>query len=90
MATTNEIESLKKNWRFDPCWDIEDTEGFEEHKEELKAYRLDYEKKWQEVEDMRINEKAKKLECSPALVKYLETLERKIQGFDEELERMQS
>lgn len=78
MATTNEIEALKKNWRYDPCWDIEDTKGFEEHKEELLAYRLETEKKWRTVEDERINARAKLLECSPALVRYLENLERKI------------
>lgn len=78
MATTNEIESLKKSWRYDPCWDIENTEGFEEHKEELLAYRLGIEKEWQEREDKRINERADKLKCSVELVRYLENLERRI------------
>lgn len=78
MATTNEIESLKKNWRYDPCWDIEDTEGFAEHKEELRAYRLEVERQWQEVEDKRINERAEILKCSVELVRYLENLERRI------------
>jgi hypothetical protein len=40
-----EIADLKAQWRADPCWDIEETEGFEAHKEELVAYRL-----WVEVE----------------------------------------
>jgi hypothetical protein len=43
MKTEKEIEDLKANWIKDPCWDIEDTEGFEEHKEELLAYRLQIE-----------------------------------------------
>lgn len=34
-----EIEALKKEWEIDPCWDIEDTEGFEEHREELLGFR---------------------------------------------------
>lgn len=37
--TNEEIQSLKDGWRKDPCWDIEDTEGFEEHYDELLAYR---------------------------------------------------
>ena len=37
--TREEIESLKASWSEDPCWDIEDTEGFEEHRAELLAYR---------------------------------------------------
>lgn len=35
-----EIEALKENWLSDPCWDIEDTEGFEAHYGELYAFRL--------------------------------------------------
>jgi hypothetical protein len=43
--THDEIEALKKNWLNDPCWDIEDTEGFEEHHDELYIYRLEMELK---------------------------------------------
>jgi hypothetical protein len=39
MKTAVEIADLKKQWLHDPCWDIETTEGFEEHIEELKVYR---------------------------------------------------
>jgi len=30
--TPEQIQKLKDNWSQDPCWDIEDTEGFEAHK----------------------------------------------------------
>jgi len=43
--TPEEIDQLKSNWAHDPCWDIEDTEGFEAHYEELKAWRIDHEEK---------------------------------------------
>ena len=33
-----EIEALQRNWYKDPCWDIEDSEGFEAHREELKQF----------------------------------------------------
>lgn len=42
----DEINSLKEDWKNDPCWDIEDTVGFEGYIEELKAYRLECQKKW--------------------------------------------
>lgn len=45
MKTSQEIEGLKINWSNDPIWDIEDTEGFEEHKQELYIYRLEVENK---------------------------------------------
>ena len=43
IKTREEIEALKASWRHDPCWDIEDSEGFEDHKEELLAYRREVE-----------------------------------------------
>jgi len=48
MADTmkDEIQALKNEWENDPCWDIETTEGFEDYREELLAYRLKCEAKW--------------------------------------------
>ncbi len=43
--TREEIEALKKDWLKDPCWDIEATEGFEAHHDELYIYRLEQEVK---------------------------------------------
>ena len=43
--TTEELDALKSNWAHDPCWDIEDTPGFEDHKEELIAWRKDQKRK---------------------------------------------
>jgi hypothetical protein len=42
--TRQEIAELKENWLKDPCWDIEDTEGFEAHKPLLLKFRHDVEK----------------------------------------------
>ncbi len=41
--TDAEVAALKANWKADPCWDIEDTEGFEAHYDELLAFRKAYE-----------------------------------------------
>lgn len=43
MRSEDAIDKLKENWKKDPCWDIEDTEGFENHREELLAWRIEYE-----------------------------------------------
>jgi hypothetical protein len=45
--TPNEITELKSSWCTDPSWDIETTEGFAAHREELKIYRLEMEAKWE-------------------------------------------
>lgn len=37
------LEELKAQWSCDPCWDIEKTEGFEAHRQELYVFRLETE-----------------------------------------------
>ena len=49
MKTQLEIDALKRGWERDPSWDIETTEGFEEHREELLAYRKEKEAEWAEA-----------------------------------------
>jgi hypothetical protein len=47
QKTTEEIERLKASWGKDPAWDIEDTEGFEEHHDELLAFRKKKDEEWE-------------------------------------------
>ncbi|MFC3692191.1 hypothetical protein [Chenggangzhangella methanolivorans] len=49
MKTREEVEDLKVQWRGDPAWDIGDTEGFEAHRDELKAFRLELQREWDEA-----------------------------------------
>jgi hypothetical protein len=62
MKTQDEIEQLKKSWKKDPNWDIEDTVGFEEHREELLAYRKELEIEYQRNEEERIARRARVVE----------------------------
>ena len=62
MPTQDEIEKLKKNWLADPCWDIEDEDGFGEHREELLKFRLETESAWQLEEEERIARRARVVE----------------------------
>lgn len=61
MKTLQEIEDLKTNWNYDPCWDIECTEGFEEHKDELLAYRLKREAYWESKRESRVAEEMQQM-----------------------------
>jgi len=47
MKTREELEQLKREWGKDPCWDIYNTEGFEEYKDELKAYQKSIDDKYE-------------------------------------------
>lgn len=46
MKTKAEIDELKRNWSNDPIWDIEETEGFDDHWEELHAFSVEMMGKW--------------------------------------------
>jgi len=81
QKTPEQIQILKDDWRNDPCWDIEETKGFESHKDELLEYRLRLEKEWSEKGNFRLKKKATKLGIPDRLdlVKHIEDLERRIQ-----------
>lgn len=78
MATENELNELKRNWKSDPCWDIWDTEGFEENEEELRLFQGLIEKEWLEKENNRIKERCLELNCSIPLLLVIENLESRI------------
>ena len=82
--TREEIEALKRSWHIDPCWDIEDTEGFEAHKEELWSYHNECRQKWAEDIFNRQLDRAKDLGLPGhiRLVAYLEKLERRIEELE--------
>lgn len=52
--TSEEIQALKDAWVKDPCWDIEDSEGFEAHYEELWDFQYEQVKKWNKEHDAKI------------------------------------
>lgn len=59
--TQEEIQALKDSWVKDPCWDIEDTEGFESHKEELLAFHKEQREKWDEQRKVEKKERHEKV-----------------------------
>lgn len=75
MATKTEIEDLKAFWKSDPYWDIEETEGFQEHRQELLEYRQQAEQEWDDERQELIRNKARRLNCSLELAEYLFELE---------------
>lgn len=41
--TREDVEKLKRQWKRDPSWDIETTEGYKEYHDELFQFRKEYE-----------------------------------------------
>lgn len=84
MKTAQEIQNLKDNWTSDPCWDIEDTTGFEAHRNELRDWRINLEEQQAIKEHNRLTVKAKELMCSLELARYIEQLERRLSRLEDE------
>jgi hypothetical protein len=80
-----EVETLKAQWNEDPCWDIEETEGFEAVRDELRVWRRYREYEQARTRARRRLERALELRCSPALVGYVETLESRMADLETRL-----
>jgi hypothetical protein len=98
MKSRTEVEALKHNWLRDAIWDIEETEGFEEYKEELKAFRIKTEQEWKSKEYNRLHNRAVSLGIDNLgdgeskqleLMKYLENLERAINNLAERISKLE-
>lgn len=80
-----EINNLKGNWTDDPCWDIEETEGFEPFKDELLEYSKKMKVIWKnkrEKKEKELDQKANELD--------LEGLYRLILRQRKEIENLQN
>lgn len=84
MKTREEIETLKAQWKSDPAWDIEQTEGFAEYEEELFLYRKSCESEWSRQRAERLFKKSDELGVpgNLSLAAYVEQLENRINELD--------
>lgn len=87
MKTREDVEHLKRDWCGDPCWDIEDTEGFEEYTAELVAFRENQETTWKKEREERLQVKAAQIGVpgNTMLAAYVLSLERQIEDLKEKL-----
>ncbi|MGE5619567.1 MAG: hypothetical protein ACM3US_09955 [Sphingomonadaceae bacterium] len=88
IRSREEIEYLKGQWESDPTWDLEETEGFEAHREELAAFAAAKKAEWEAQEKARRERRMEELGISNnvALFGYLEGLERRIERLGNQLE----
>lgn len=88
MKSREEVQELKAQWRRDPCWDIFDTEGFEEYREELKSYQEECEFVWDQmrVRDLEIKAGKMGIPNNLVLAAYIEKLEFRISQLSEKIQ----
>lgn len=74
-----DVDRLKAEWLADPCWDIEDTEGFEAFRDELLAFRL-------QTENTALKDRLLKLEgdtSAVAMLGRIRSLEERVQRLED-------
>lgn len=76
MKTREEVEKLKEIWLKDGCWEIEETPGFEEYYEELKAFSQETQEKFKQAEIAMFEKRAKELNLTvPEFTEYDKAME---------------
>lgn len=90
MPNTSEIERLKEEWSRDPTWDIEDTPGYEEHREELAAWSEAKHEEWERKRIEKFLADANRIGCAenPQLAEYVFDLERRLTEAVDTIERL--
>lgn len=88
--TDDEVLALKDNWKQDPCWDIENTDGFEAHHDELLQWRQDYEAKcaqrWEEAQEARRAKQREVWGSAPdAALDYIHRIETRLLALEEKV-----
>ncbi|EIY4766849.1 hypothetical protein MM188_003231 [Vibrio cholerae] len=94
--TREQVEALKLDWANDPCWDIEDTEGFEAYYDELKEYHKKCEDEWEKAYEKREaleldNLKRELEELGPlGMLSMIKTLQARLEKAEEEISCLQN
>ena len=88
VRSMDELEALKGSWTDDPCWDIEDTPGYELWHDELLAYRESVEAEAEREETWRIGYKTAALGINATLLRYIERLESRIDELEQKIEAL--
>lgn len=89
QRTPDEIESLKANWQADPCWDIEDTDGFEAHRFELLAFSNAHKQACNDTELDRQLARANDMKIDIHVLKVIERLEARIKELETVIEGLE-
>lgn len=88
MKSREQVEELKENWKKDPCYDIYDSEGFEEYKNELIEFQKQHELEEEKIYQKKLRDKADSLGISGnlQLAQYIFNLEIQLAGFRNQIE----
>ncbi|WP_034340844.1 hypothetical protein [Deinococcus misasensis] len=86
--TPEEIEALKRSWAADPCWDIEATEGFEAHREELQRFSEETQAEWKAERERLVLMRAQKNGVSVEAQEAIDSLGHRAEASQEQATRI--
>lgn len=80
IRTREEIDKLKADWENDPCWDLEETEGFQAHRAELFEFSTRRQFEWKRQRNLELKSYARKLGLpgNTKLAGYIQQLENRL------------
>lgn len=83
--TREDVQKLKRDWTRDSCWDIEETEGFEEYRVELLDFRIEQEARWSAIRNAEYHRKSEQIGVpgNLTLAAYILRLEGRIAQLEE-------
>lgn len=90
VRSMDELEELKGSWTDDPCWDIEDTPGYELWHDELLTYRKCVEAEHNAKFTAYVGAKTAALGINATLLRYIEQLEGRIEALEARVTRLEA
>lgn len=88
MATQKDVENLKRDWVNDPCFDLDDVEGFEDFTEELQSFQKEQEAKWAAERLENTKRKAEKWGVTIIAAEEIESCEQRAQSHSADAKRL--
>jgi hypothetical protein len=87
IPTRKQVERLKKEWEWDPIWDLFDTDGFEHYKEELKEHQQKMQVFWYQEAEAKRQKKAEEMgvPADSPLFRYINLLEHRIEQLEKQV-----
>ena len=85
MPDREDIERIKREWISDPCWDLEDTPGYEAVRTELHAFVSMIMSHQKTKVSAKILARAEQLGCSIQVARHIIQLEERLQAVEKNL-----
>lgn len=81
------LETLKRNWLLNPSWDLAQTEGFEDYRQELQIFQEDHDRQLGDLE-AKTEQLAARFNASPDLVRAVLLLISRVEELEDQVQEL--